>query len=120
VSFDQPLALLALLAIPALVAAYVVFEQRRRAAGARFATLALLPNLVERVPSARRHLPVAILLVALTAMIFGVARPHANLTVSRKEATIILALDVSRSMTATDVRPTRLQAARNAAAAFLD
>jgi Ca-activated chloride channel family protein len=119
VSFESPLSLLALLAVPVLVLLYVLHERRRRASGARFAALALLPNLVEHVPRRRRHLPLVVLLVALAAMIVGVARPHATVTVSRKEATVILALDVSRSMSATDVRPTRLQAARAAAAKFL-
>ena len=118
-SFQSPLVLVALAAIPLLVGLYVLHEQRRRATGARFATLGLLPNLVERVPSWRRHLPIAVLLVALAAMIVGVARPHATVTVSRKEATVILALDISRSMNASDVKPTRLGAARTAASAFL-
>lgn len=118
-SFDSPLSLLALIAVPALVGLYVLYERRRGASGARFATLALLPNLLERVPAWRRHLPVVILIVALAAMIVGVARPRATLTVAKKEATIILALDVSRSMSATDVSPSRLQAARAAASAFL-
>ena len=118
-SFDAPFSLLALIAVPALIWVYVLYEQRRRRSGARFASLALLPNLLERVPAWRRHLPAAILLVALAAMIVGVARPRATLTVSKKEATIILALDVSRSMSATDVRPSRLQAARSTASAFL-
>jgi Ca-activated chloride channel family protein len=118
-SFESPLSLLALLALPVLGLLYALHERRRRSAGARFATLGLLPNLVEHVPGWRRHLPVAVLLVAVAAMIVGVARPHARLTVSRKEATVILAMDVSRSMSATDVRPTRLQAARAAATAFL-
>lgn len=118
-SFSSPLSLLALLAVPVLVLLYVLHERRRRAAGARFATPALLPNMVEHVPSRRRHLPIVILLVALAAMIVGVARPHATVTVGRKEATVILALDVSRSMSATDVRPSRLQAARAAASKFL-
>ena len=118
-SFDSPLSLLALIAVPALVGLYVLYERRRGASGGRFATLALLPNLLERVPAWRRHLPVAILLVALAAMIVGVARPRATLTVAKKEATIILALDVSRSMSAKDVSPSRLQAAHAAASAFL-
>lgn len=118
-SFDSPFSLIALVAVPALVWAYVLYERRRRESGSRFATLALLPNLLERVPAWRRHLPVAILLVALAAMIVGVARPRATITVSKKEATIILAVDVSRSMSATDVRPSRLRAARAAASAFL-
>ncbi len=118
-TFQSPLFLLALFAVPTLIGLYVLHERQRRASGARFATLALLPNMLERVPGWRRHLPIAILLVALTAMIVGVARPHATVTVAKKEATVILALDVSRSMSATDVRPSRLQAARSAANAFL-
>jgi len=119
VTFGFPMALLALVAVPALIGVYLLHERRRRAAGARFARLALLPNMVERVPGWRRHLPIAVLLVALAAMIVGVARPHATVTVSKREATVILALDVSRSMSATDVRPTRMQAARTTANAFL-
>ena len=118
-TFEFPIALVALVAIPVLVALYVVAERRRRAAGARFGTLGLLSNLVQHVPSWRRHLPIAILLVALAAMIVGVARPHATVSVPRKDATVILALDVSRSMSANDVRPTRMQAAKSAAVRFL-
>ena len=119
-SFSSPLVLIALVAVPLLVGLYILHEQRRRAAGARFAALGLLPNLVQHVPAWRRHLPVAILLVALTAMIVGVARPHATVTVKKKEAAIILALDVSRSMSAPDVRPSRFAAARSAAVEFID
>ncbi|HZO49372.1 MAG TPA: VWA domain-containing protein [Gaiellaceae bacterium] len=119
-TFSQPLALLALLALPALVALYLLHERRRRGAGARFANPALLPALADPVPRLRRHLPVALLLVALAAMIFGVARPHATVTVARKEATVVLAIDVSRSMRARDVRPTRLQAALSTARGFVD
>jgi Ca-activated chloride channel homolog len=119
-TFSSPYVLIALVAVPVLVGLYVLHEQHRRAAGARFAALGLLPNLVEHVPAWRRHLPVAILLTALAAMIVGVARPHATVTVKRKEAAIILALDVSRSMSAGDVRPSRFAAARAAASEFLD
>ncbi|TML67663.1 MAG: VWA domain-containing protein [Actinobacteria bacterium] len=100
-TFGYPIALVALVAVPALVGIYVLHERRRRAAGARFTRLALLPNMVERVPGWRRHLSIAVLLVALAAMIVGVAR------------------DVSRSMSATDVKPTRIQAARTTANTFL-
>ena len=118
-SFDWPIALLAMLAIPALVAAYVWRERRRTAFAARFATPALLPNIVDRRPGWRRHLPPAVMLAALTAMLLGVARPHASVSVPREEATILLALDVSASMTAKDVRPSRLAAARAAADRFV-
>ena len=67
-----------------------------------------------------RYLPPLVLLVALVFMIVGVARPHATVSVPREEATIVLAMDVSRSMKATDVEPTRLDAARVAAKTFLD
>ncbi len=118
-TFQLPLALLGLLVLPLLVALYVVRERRRTSFAARFGTPALLPNVVDRAPGRRRHLPLAILLVALAAMVVGVARPHATVTVPREEATVILAIDVSRSMKAADVRPTRLDAARAAAGAFL-
>jgi len=119
VTFQSPLALLGLLVVPLLVAAYVRHERGRGSYVARFANLALLPNLVDRAPGWRRHLPVAILLVALAAMVVGVARPHATVSVPREEATVILAIDVSRSMAAKDVEPSRLGAARAAANAFL-
>lgn len=118
-TFQSPLALLGLLVVPLLVAAYVRHERGRGSYVARFANLALLPNLVDRAPGWRRHLPVAILLVALAAMVVGVARPHATVSVPREEATVILAIDVSRSMAAKDVEPSRLGAARAAANAFL-
>jgi Ca-activated chloride channel family protein len=79
----------------------------------------LLPNLVDHAPGWRRHLPLTILLVALAAMVVGVARPRATISVRREEATVILAIDVSRSMAATDVKPSRLGAARSSANAFL-
>lgn len=118
-SFESPMALLGLLAVPFLLVLYLAHERRRTSSAARFANPALVPNLVDRTPGRLRHLPVAILLVALAAMIVGVARPRATVTVSREEATVILAVDVSRSMAATDVVPTRLAAARTAAEAFL-
>jgi Ca-activated chloride channel homolog len=119
VSFAWPIALLALAAVPALVVLYVVYDRRRRDSAARFGNPDLLPNVVDREPGWLRHLPLAVLLIALAAMIVGVARPHANVSVKREEATVILAMDTSRSMAATDVTPTRLDAARAAAKAFL-
>jgi Ca-activated chloride channel homolog len=119
-SFQWPEALAALAVVPLLAGLYVVSERRRARAGARFGNPALLPNVVGRGPGVRRHLPLAVLLVALAAMIVGVARPHATVSVRREQATVVLAMDVSRSMTANDVQPTRLLAAEDAAKAFLD
>jgi Ca-activated chloride channel family protein len=120
VSFDRPLALLVLLVIPLAAAAYVAFDRHRRRDVARFATPALYPNVVARSPGRLRHVPVIVLLGALTVLLTGFARPHATLSVKREEATVMLALDVSRSMTARDVRPSRLGAAQAAARSFLD
>ena len=118
-SFQWPEALAALAVVPLLAGLYVLGERRRERAGARFGNPALLPNVVGRGPGLRRHVPLAVLLVAVAAMIVGVARPHATVSVKREEATVVLAMDVSRSMTANDVRPTRLRAAEAAAKAFL-
>jgi Ca-activated chloride channel family protein len=119
VSFTWPLVLVGLLALPLLVAAYLWSERRRVRAQAAFGNPDLLPNVVDRAPGRLRYLPLVLLLIALGAMIVGVARPHATVTVPREEATVILAMDVSRSMKATDIEPTRLDAARAAAKVFL-
>jgi Ca-activated chloride channel homolog len=119
-TFQWPLALLALLVVPLAAVAYVVVERRRRAADAeRFASPPLYPNVVARAPGRLRHVPVAILLLAVAALVTGFARPHATRSVKREEATVILAVDVSRSMTATDVKPSRLAAAGQAIDRFL-
>jgi Ca-activated chloride channel family protein len=119
VSFQTPLALVALGAVPLAVWLYLRRDRRRADRAAPFTSPALLPNLVPRPPGRRRHVPAAVLLAALAVMVVGVARPHANVSVRREEATVVLAVDSSASMRARDVRPTRLQAARTAAEAFL-
>ena len=119
-TFQWPLALLALLLVPAAAFAYVLLDRRRRESdAAQFASPAIFPNVVGKSPGRMRHLPVAILLVAVAALVTGFARPHATRSVKRNEATVMLAVDVSRSMTATDVKPTRLAAAGDAIQRFL-
>lgn len=118
-SFVAPVWLLALLAVPLLAAAYALHERRRRRAAAAFGNPALFPNVVARSPGWRRHLPVAVLLVGVAAMVVGVARPQATVHVRREQATVVVAVDVSRSMTATDIQPSRLGAAAAAARSFL-
>jgi Ca-activated chloride channel family protein len=120
VTFAWPLALLGLLAIPVAVAAYVVHDRRRARAAAQWGNPALLPNLVPAAPGLRRHIPVALLLLALAALLVGMARPRATVSVRREEATIVLAIDVSFSMVARDVKPTRLAAAQQAGRRFVD
>jgi Ca-activated chloride channel family protein len=120
VTFARPLALVALAALPLLALAWRRLERRRRAGAERFASLALLPNLVERGPGRLRLVPGALLLLGLTALLVGIAKPHATLTVPRRDATVVLAIDTSRSMGAQDVTPTRLFAAVATASKFLD
>jgi Ca-activated chloride channel family protein len=118
-TFQWPLVLLALLVVPLLIVLYVVRERRRTAFAAAFANPALLPNVIDKAPGARRHLPLVLMLLGLTAIVVGVARPHMEVNVKREEATVVLTVDVSRSMKAEDVAPTRLDAAREAAKAFV-
>ena len=118
-TFGWPIALVGLLLVPALAGLYLWHDRRRDRVAARFANPALMPNVVDRQPGKLRYLPLIVLLVGLAAMIVGVARPHATVDVAREEATVVLALDVSRSMKSEDVEPTRLDAARNAARQFM-
>lgn len=119
-TFDWPLALLLLVAVPALAALYVHLDRRKRSQATRFGNPALVAGLLPARPSRRRHLPVAIMLAAIAALVVGVARPHAVLSVPREEATIMLVMDTSFSMSATDVKPNRLKAATAAIEAFME
>ena len=119
-TFDRPWALIALVAVPLAIYAWRVLEQRRRAEGERFASAALLPDLVQRMPGRLRLVPAILLLLALCALVVGMAKPNATLTVPRRDATVVLAIDTSRSMGAQDVPPSRLFAAASAANQFLD
>lgn len=118
-SFQHPIALTALVVVPVLALLWLVYDRRRRDGARAFTNLALLPNLIDRAPGRLRLVPPALFLTALAALVVGFARPHANVTVPRHEATVVLALDLSRSMQARDVAPTRMIAAKRAAAAFL-
>jgi Ca-activated chloride channel family protein len=118
--FEAPVLLLCLLAVPAAIAAYVWFDRRHDMRAASWAAPALLPNMIERPPAWRRHLPTALLLAGVALLLVGFARPSATFNVKREEATIVLVLDVSGSMAANDTHPTRLGASRAAAERFID
>jgi Ca-activated chloride channel homolog len=120
VSFAAPVLLVLLLAVPLAVGGHLWLERRRASRAAGWAAPALLPNLVERPPSWRRHLPPTLLLAGVTLLLVGFARPQASIDVERQEATVVLVLDVSGSMAANDVQPTRLGAARAAALRLVD
>jgi Ca-activated chloride channel homolog len=118
--FDWPLALLLLLAVPLAIGGDVLLERRRRAQSAAFAAPALHPNLIGRSPGRLRHLAPVLALVALAALAIGLARPHAMVSVPQEEATVVLAIDTSRSMVAKDVPPSRLAVAQRAVRGFLE
>src|SRR5262249_9105362 len=107
VRFDGPLAVAGLAALPVLVALSLDRARRRVASQAEFGNPALIPNVVDRSPGRLRYLPPLTLLVAPVFLIVGVARPHATVSVPREEATIVPPMDVSRSMKATAIQPTR-------------
>jgi Ca-activated chloride channel family protein len=115
IHFDEPLVLVALLALPVLLLLYVAYEKRRGGRVSRFANPALLPNLLPKRPGWRRHVVPVVLLLAMASLLVGAARPRHMTTVPRRQATIVLAIDTSGSMVATDVPPNRLAAAESAA-----
>ena len=119
-NFLAPQLLLGLLLIPAAIGAYAWTQRRRSRYAVRFTNLELLANLAPRRPAWRRHVPPALYLAAIGGLLFALARPTMVVNVPRDDATVILGIDISGSMTAVDVSPTRLDAAKSAATAFLD
>ena len=118
--FADPWYLLLLLIVAALVAGYVLLLRRRRRDTVAFTNLELLDSVAPRRPGRVRHLPAAALILALTLLTVALAGPTAEARVPRNRATVVLVIDVSLSMQATDVEPTRLAAAQAAAKAFAD
>jgi Ca-activated chloride channel homolog len=119
-SFGEPLVLLALLVLPLLGAWYAAEQRRRRAAAAAFAAPVLQPSVAPRRPGWRRHAGMAAVALALAILIVAAAKPQRTVAVPVERASIALAIDVSGSMTAVDVQPNRLVAAKRAARRFLD
>jgi Ca-activated chloride channel family protein len=118
-TFATPLALLALPLIPLTILALVMARRRRIRYAIRYPALDVLAGVVERERRGR-WIPAALLVLALTALLLGAARPMARVPVPRDEATVMLVIDVSGSMNADDVDPTRIEAAQRAATRFLD
>ena len=117
--FLWPEMLWLLLVVPALVAAYFFLLRRKTQAALRYASLSIVKEAMGRGQRFRRHIPALLFLVALTVMILAIARPAAVITLPSQHQTIILAMDVSGSMRATDVQPNRISAAQTAAKAFV-
>jgi len=118
-NFLSPGYLLLLVPAIALLVVYVVLQLRRKVYVARFSNVELLGTVAPRRPGWRRHLTFALLLIGLTVLSVGVARPAAAVRVARDRATVMVAIDVSLSMQATDVLPTRIAAAKSAATEFV-
>jgi Ca-activated chloride channel homolog len=120
VTFAEPLLLVALIGVPLALLGYVLVQRRRSRYVVRFTNVELLANLVPKAPAWRRHVPPALYLAAMAALVIALARPSAMVAVPREDATIILAMDTSGSMLATDVAPSRLASAKQAATTFVD
>lgn len=119
-NFLSPLWLLILIPVGALALTYVIMQRRRQRYAVRFAALPMLDKVVSQHPGWRRHLPATLIVVALTCLGLAAARPELTLRVPYDRATIMVAIDTSGSMAAPDVPPTRLEAAKAAAAAFVE
>ena len=118
-SFAAPLALLLLVLVPMLLGAYLWQLRRRRKQAVRFSSVALIRAALPRRSRWRRHLPPALFLVSLVGLTVASARPRVSVEVPLSRTSIILTLDVSGSMCATDVEPNRLTVAQDAARAFV-
>ena len=119
-TFQSPLWLLALIAVVALAAFYIVLQLRRKAYAARFTNVALLGSLVPKRPGWRRHLAFGVLALGLATLVVSLAVPSTEVRVPRERATVVMAVDVSLSMQATDIEPDRFRAMQTAAKEFVD
>ncbi len=118
-TFIWPLMLLSLLLIPLLIGVYLRLQRRRRQVAATLGTLGMIRAAAGRTLGRRRHVPPLIFLAGLTLLLVAMARPEAEISLPRLEGTIILAFDVSGSMAADDLKPTRMEAAKTAATEFV-
>jgi Ca-activated chloride channel homolog len=119
-SFQSPLLLLTLLALPLLAALYLLNQRRRRAYAVRFTNLALLGQVMGKEPGFRRHLPAVLFGLGTAGLLLAMARPTAAISVPRERSSVMLAVDVSGSMAASDVQPSRIEAARQAGKTLID
>lgn len=119
-TFTWPPMLLSLLVIPLFILLYLRVQRRRQQLRARYGTLGLIQAPTGRALGARRHLPPLIFLGGLTILLLALARPHAVVSLPRLEGTIVLAFDVSGSMAADDLAPTRIEAAKATALEFIE
>jgi Ca-activated chloride channel family protein len=120
VTFAWPFMLIGLAIVPIVLGLDLRARRRRARYAIAFTNVNVLRSVVPRTPPWRRYLPLTLLLAALAALVVGLARPERAVSVARKEATVIMAMDTSGSMIAKDVAPTRLGAATAAATQFVN
>ena len=118
--FAHPWFFLFILAVLALIGLYVVVQLARQKRVLRFANMELLESVAPKRPNRWRHLPAILLIASLTMLTIAMAGPTNDVRVPRNRAVVMLAIDVSQSMRATDVEPSRLAAAQEAAKKFVD
>ncbi len=118
--FKSPEFLWFLFLIPLFIVGYILILRRRNQYALRYASLSIVKEALGRGPGKRRHIPPAFFLLGLALMFIAAARPYGTLTLVKQQATVILAIDVSRSMRANDLQPNRLEAAKAAARAFIE
>ena len=118
-AFGSPDRLLILLVIPLLIVAYIFASHRKNRRGMRFTNTSMLDVVVPKQSQWRRHLAVALSLLSLITLTAAFARPKTQVDVPRERATVVVVIDASLSMEATDVNPDRLSAAKQAAVAFV-
>jgi len=119
-SFIWPTLLLMLLSLPLLVLFYFWLQRRRHIFAARYGSLGLVHDAIGSGIGLRRHVPAMIFLVGIAILLFSLARPQATVSVPKIEGTVMLTFDVSGSMAAEDLQPTRMEAAKAAARQFAD
>jgi Ca-activated chloride channel family protein len=119
-TFVWPELLWFMLALPLLLAAYLYVLRRKKKLALRYASLAIVRDAMALGERVKRHIPPALFFLALMAMLVAIARPQATITLPTQHETVILAMDISGSMRATDVEPNRLVAAQNAAKQFVN
>lgn len=105
--------------IPILILGYVLILRRRKPYAVRFSSLSLVREALPKRSSWKRHLPFALFLLAISSLIMAMTRPTSTVTLPSTNSTIILAIDVSRSMCSTDIAPNRLESAKAAALQFI-
>ena len=114
--FSEPARLLLLLAIPVIYYAYMIHQRKKRASALKFSNLSIIKEASDKKTSMRRDLPFYILLIAIVLLMLGLADPHIHLKQAKEGVNVVLVIDDSGSMQATDYTPTRLEAAKRSAA----